>query len=162
MQTQLKHYDNKTPVPAIFSNANNDHKKTFTFAHTNMHIYTQVWRRTLRCHNSSFFWVTCISCFYLCRYCCAGGPYVCCGRPWWLELSQHSGTLGPTGQTMELCGQYVDTKEHHGSHSTQWKVSCFIEPIQHPNLLLQCVHLNVEEKSWCLRSNCHLWSYNRH
>lgn len=77
-----------------------------------------------------------ISSLYLWRHRRPGGPHVRCGRPWWLELSQHSGTLGPAGPAVELRGQYVDAEEHHGSHSAQWKVSSFLNKMK--------IHLFIE------------------
>lgn len=100
-------------------------------------------------------WLACTSCFHLCRYCCAGGSHVCCGRPRWLELPQHRGTLGPTGQTVELCGQHVDTTEHHGSHSAQWKVrwTVFLKSTQSSNIFFDNVcSLELECKQHCLRA----------
>lgn len=78
-----------------------------------------------------------IALVYLCRHCCPGGPHVRCGGPRWLELSQHSGALGPAGPTMELRGQYVDAEEHHGSHGAQRKVSSFPNRMKKPPFLLR-------------------------
>lgn len=43
-----------------------------------------------------------------------------------MELSEHSGEVGPPVKTVELCGQYVHSSQHSGSHSSQWKVSNFL------------------------------------
>lgn len=69
--------------------------------------------------------------FFICskRNCCARGAHVCSGRPWRMELFEHSRKVGPPGEAVELCGQYVHTTQHRWSHCSQWKVRNSFCPI---------------------------------
>lgn len=51
--------------------------------------------------------------------------YLCCGRPWWLELSEYSGEVGPPESAMDICSQYVHCPKHSWCGSIEWQVSRF-------------------------------------
>lgn len=125
-----------TNVPDFFCYATSIHWWYLCFHfHMRIRLHILVSESHNRYRNNRLFGIMCVSCSHLWRYCCAGGPHVRCRRPWWLELSQHSGALGPTGQTVELRGQHVHAQEHHGSHSTEWEVSCQTRAATGPTLL---------------------------
>lgn len=67
-----------------------------------------------------------------------GGTNVCGGRTRRVVLLEHGWAVGPTGQTVELCGPYVNIKEHSWSSCATGKVCWLITSTHNSADISEC------------------------